>query len=135
MCGLPGRRIRHQRPIRRSAGETWPARYRAGHRNQLDSGRARRAAKIGGCGEGTSGCDWSVGEIHRKLHHSFGVSRFLNSEIQKPPNDVTSNTCSLADTLRNLTHARLVDLDLLPGLHALLDFLAVGTEVLLPSSR
>src|SRR5436309_8173226 len=132
MCGLPGRRIRHQRPIRRSAGETWPARYRAGHRNQLDSGRARRPAKIGGCGEGTSGCDWSVGEIHRTLHHS----KFPDFSIQKfTSNDATSNTCSLADTLRNLTHDRLVDLDLLPGLHALLDFLDVGTEVLLPSSR
>src|SRR5215510_4105156 len=126
MCGLPRRRIRRQRLIRRSAGETWPARYRAGHRNQLDSGRTRRSAKIGGCGEGTSGCDWSV---NSGSDGEFPI--FCSLKIGNSPSDPEF----LADALRNLSHDRLVDLDLPPSLHTLLDFLDVGTEVLLPSSR
>src|SRR5207245_638381 len=106
---LPRRRIRHQWPVYWGAGETWRARYRAGHRNQLDVGRESGAPEI--CSRG-----------QRTRRHYRG----LNNVGQSPRLPRVS-----ANALRDLSHDRLINLDLLRGLHAFLHFLDVGIEVLL----
>ena len=50
-------RVRHQRPLRRSAGEAGREGNRADHRDQADRGREGRARQECGGGEGTGGCD------------------------------------------------------------------------------
>ena len=53
VLGLPAGRVRHQRSLRRRAGEARRARRRADHSDQADAGRGRGAEEVGGGGQGT----------------------------------------------------------------------------------